>query len=1209
MAESIEELYFRLGLDVADLKSGFINAEQTLSQNLRSLNNRENLIQLKTRVQLDGLDEAALGTEGLRLKQEELNQQLAIQEDRIHMTEAAYAAMVQSQGESSNAALNLSIMLEQERAAMARLERQTQNLAEQQRIALGVNWELVGAIEPTVKMIDIAAAGRTSFTWLGRTIPLPQVKLVTAALLGLSAVITGTMDATDELAENNSAQIFAENTQNAAIDYQNALTPMRAEVIHTADIIDKSFSNATASVNKNVQAQANSFVDWARDIFRVSFLLATEADNFSDAISKVNAQSQFMRTELGEYAVVSAGIYTSVNGLANSAISFVDKPIDDFKQLKLRANELNSSLSETQELLGLIDLAGAEYNDIRDFVRGVQDAVIKGDSEDPEVIALEKYGVVIQDANGKLLPFRETLKRLYEGFLKAKEAGEEEAYVIMTNGQAAQDVLPFFNELAKAKIKFNEISWSTSDFAALQQTSADLKLMEVQADELSNAIHSLGLPLADFAAQAKFNAYKQLTDSIEENRESILKWEFAFIGALEQVNDTASPILNEIKSVFKDFWQDIDDTTLDDDSEPAFFSIDNLFKNLKRKVLWNRDDIRLFYDYFPQLLPQGSTVNDIIENEYTRTISEVFRETLAEYIDCFDETYETILSTAEQDLEEYISENERARTETQKTADEINAGLSYSYNRIAKYKEELANIELDLKFDDDEYQKSLAKVDIWYEKAMRDAKYYAEEQKIINDLAQAKRAKIEQDNNKKIQEAEEESKRRTQRLLQEASNINFGLDKSPFEQQIRAIKQWEQEALASLDKYKDSIKDKNLLEQEAAAIVANALAKEREAFEREIDRIKGKTLDLHEKIFEQEHSQRDIDIMRVQKQVSEWRKDGTYNEDTIRHWEENEYANIAERSVGNADYIKTPRNRHRDAGGIPVIYADSTEGYGGNFNPSKNFYNEIQQQANADVANKFGVLTDSTQDLTNAQESLQKAIEIINGDELAQSYIQSLENVTSAQDNFAQTVAKEGDTLAQAIRDTAAKIGSVQLAGGYQQTEEDSIINRDNARVVFDAIQTGGEIAALVGASHANPALAVGGGIAAAAGGVGNMALDALDAWDSNTPSGSGGGGYTPQTNMPDINAAIKEIQNTLSKDIQSLADTTTSILQHVEKIAAREPVMNISPTINIDLGGAYVFDDAMKNQLTDDITENVTDAIKDAFNKEVRASSYSYGN
>lgn len=825
--ESLSELYFRLGLDTSALDSGFIDAQQSLSKNLKILNRHENLIQIKTQADLTGLNEAAISTEGLRIKQEALAQQLEIQKDRIQLTAAAYQEMVQAQGEDSVAAYNLAVTLEQERIAMAKLEQQSQALTEQQRIQLGVNWEMLGAIEPALKVTDVWAGARTAVTLFGRAIPVPQIKIATAALIGLSAVIAGTVDATDELAEDNAAQILNENFQTSAEGISNSLTTVRNDVIRTTDVVNQ-LQHARISPEQNT-----TIIDWARDIFRISFLLVEESDSFGDAISKINSQSQFMRTEIGNYAVVLAGTTKIFQALHNEAINFVEPSIEGFKELKQRAYELNLPLSETTKWLSLIDLAGADYNDVRDYVRGVQDAVIKGDSEDPEVIALSKYGVVIQDTNGKLLSFNATLENLYEGFLKAEKAGEEEAYVIMTNGQAVQDVLPFFKELANAKIKFNEIQWSTSDYAALRQTSTDLKLMQVQADELQNSLESLALPLADYSAQAKFDIYKKLTEWVEENRETILKWEFVFIGALDRIEEKASNASNKIKNILSDVGQAIAEFfkavsgSENKQAEESLFSLSNLLENKKRQSLWNKEDIKLTYEYFPELVPKGKTVDQLIEEHYTPSVTEKISEKLKEYVDYFKESYAQILDNADQDLEEYIAENEKARDETQKTSEEITAGLSYSYNRIAKYKEELANTKIDYDFGNDEYGKSLAKLDIWYDKAMQDARYYAEEREVIEELYNAKVELIEKQHAEKLAEIRESiaASRRTdlENALAEIerekeARINAGMEAA------EAIKLAAEESAAAIKNLEDAFTEKvnnfrnNALENQFAAI-------------------------------------------------------------------------------------------------------------------------------------------------------------------------------------------------------------------------------------------------------------------------------------------------------------------------------------------------------------------------------------------------------
>lgn len=78
---------------------------------------------------------------------------------------------------------------------------------------------------------------------------------------------------------------------------------------------------------------------------------------------------------------------------------------------------------------------------------------------------------------------------------------------------------------------------------------------------------------------------------------------------------------------------------------------------------------------------------------------------------------------------------------------------------------------------------------------------------------------------------------------------------------------------------------------------------------------------------------------------------------------------------------------------------------------------------------------------------------------------------------------------------------------------------------------------------------------------------------------------------LEQINGGVPEINSNLSQ-----------ILGAIQQRSNNPPQINVNPTINVDLGGAYVFDNNMKKQLTDDITNDVargvTSAVQEATNR-----------
>ena len=75
------------------------------------------------------------------------------------------------------------------------------------------------------------------------------------------------------------------------------------------------------------------------------------------------------------------------------------------------------------------------------------------------------------------------------------------------------------------------------------------------------------------------------------------------------------------------------------------------------------------------------------------------------------------------------------------------------------------------------------------------------------------------------------------------------------------------------------------------------------------------------------------------------------------------------------------------------------------------------------------------------------------------------------------------------------------------------------------------------------------------------------------------------------------ETFNHMTQELISLTQIAGNIAQNVSAIQQQKqpPNITVSPNINIDLGGAYVFDDTMKINLTEDIAGEVADAVKSA--------------
>ena len=101
MAEDVGSLFIRLGLSLSELETDFIAAERTVNENVRRLSRQNELIRLRAQVEIAGLDETADAKRILQIRTDALNQQMALQRDRVRMLTAKLQSLTAAHGENA----------------------------------------------------------------------------------------------------------------------------------------------------------------------------------------------------------------------------------------------------------------------------------------------------------------------------------------------------------------------------------------------------------------------------------------------------------------------------------------------------------------------------------------------------------------------------------------------------------------------------------------------------------------------------------------------------------------------------------------------------------------------------------------------------------------------------------------------------------------------------------------------------------------------------------------------------------------------------------------------------------------------------------------------------------------------------------------------------------------------------------------------------
>ncbi len=130
---SLESLYITLGLDVSQLTSDFIAADKTVAENMAKINRESNLLKLRMQVDTGNLDPVKDAAQILAIKTQILNEQLAMQKDRVKMASAAWNEASQKLGYTATQTQKAEAAMLREKLAVQGLEREIKQLNQTQQ--------------------------------------------------------------------------------------------------------------------------------------------------------------------------------------------------------------------------------------------------------------------------------------------------------------------------------------------------------------------------------------------------------------------------------------------------------------------------------------------------------------------------------------------------------------------------------------------------------------------------------------------------------------------------------------------------------------------------------------------------------------------------------------------------------------------------------------------------------------------------------------------------------------------------------------------------------------------------------------------------------------------------------------------------------------------------------------------------------------------
>ena len=317
--------------------------------------------------------------------------------------------------------------------------------------------------------------------------------------------------ATDQLRVKESAlnsQLQAQKQIMALVEaeYQKSLqtkgaTAAATQRLETALLREqRSVANLNKSLQENRAAQAKQNAGGATGFF----------ENIGDKVLSLKSLAAGFLPVVG----AARAVLEVVKQVGEAIGEMVQGAIRDGEQLYQIAERMHTSGEAADKLKDTLATAGVDYETFtKSFVR-LESSVLKGGNETTET--LERFGVSLTDASGKLKPMNEQLDASAAGYAKANAEGQGEEFLVQTLGTRGQALAGLLREIGSIREKNAKIVDAGLDVDLIHDVTQETRVMATQWDNVKNSIGNAFMPLVDEIIPTVTEGLALITQAIKD---------------------------------------------------------------------------------------------------------------------------------------------------------------------------------------------------------------------------------------------------------------------------------------------------------------------------------------------------------------------------------------------------------------------------------------------------------------------------------------------------------------------------------------------------------------------------------------------------------------------------------------------------------------------------------------------------------------------
>lgn len=568
---------------------------------------------------------------------------------------------------------------------------------------------------------------------------------------------------------------------------------------------------------------------------------------------------------------------------------------------KLQA-KLHATTEETVQFNNIFKLAGISVDTGADALMRLGKSVLTaGENGNEATNMLRRYHVTLTDGVGRLLPYQQQLEQLATGYQRAAKEGNEESYVVATLGARGRELIPIlqeYNELKEDSASL--VSTGLIDPEEAHEAEREIRKMNYDLGQLKLAFSAALIPVAKEMIPELRDDFAGMINFIKKNKDEIKNMALAFgnvvkaigtvLGALATLGAKFDEVTGKSKNISGLFGSGHNIAGTIDMGLSAFVGLYSAGSLIEK---YYADDINKFNCAEKEKTEAAKKAKEEIEKTKNEE-AEAIRKKAAEESKAEEDAAEAqsriaknkseadsiYYHMAHNDTENAIYDIKKQEEEDLKAAKTLEerasiealagAKIAKVYHDIAKAEKEKADAlnmnteSIYYKMSHSDIEGQINDIELW-KQAELEKSQSAEHSAAIIANAEAKEAEAYHN----VAKAEQE---KANSLNMNTESIYFKMNHTAIESQIHDIEMWKQ---AELEKSQSAVN--------TAAIVANAAAKEAEAYKQAADRVKDVNQSLMDDIYKMTHSEKENQLYDMFKRANQAIKDGA-DKSLVSEW-------------------------------------------------------------------------------------------------------------------------------------------------------------------------------------------------------------------------------------------------------------------------------------------------------------------------------------